>query len=193
MESGLIKEAFMNSKIVMIGDYPYFANSISDGNPALTMDLLDEIVGSFQRLSDLDCDLFIAPEAMGIPYATALTMRTGIPIQIIRKRGLGLPDEVVLEKSTGYETSKMYMHSIPKGSKAILVDDVISTGHTLKSTIQKLRESGLIIEEALIVLNKCPDLKAIEKESGLTIHTLIDVKVVNGKPVILDSGEEGFF
>ncbi len=187
MENDLIKRAFMDSKIVMIGDYPYFANAISDGNPALTMDLLDEIVGSFQRLSDLDCDVFLAPEAMGIPYATALTMRTGIPLQIIRKRGLGLPDEVVLEKSTGYETSKMYIHSINKGDKAILVDDVISTGHTLKATIQKLRDSGFIIEEARIVLNKCPNLKAIELETGITIHTLIDVKVVDGKPVIVDS------
>jgi len=193
MESRLIKEEFMNSQIVMIGDYPYFANSISDGSPAMTRDLLDEIVGSFQRVCDLECDLFLAPEAMGIPYATALTMRTGIPTQIIRKRGLGLPDEVVLEKSTGYETSKMYIRSIPKGSKAILVDDVISTGRTLKATIQTLRDNGLIINEALIVLNKCPDLKKVEVETGLKIHTLIKVKVVDGKPVVLDSDEDSFF
>ena len=190
METNLIKQAYMESTIVMKGDYPYFVNAISDGNPAMSRDLLDEIVGGFQRLSDLDCNLFLAPEAMGIPIATALTMRTGKPFQIIRKRKSGTPDEIVFEKTTGYERSYLYLHAIEPGTKVILVDDVISTGNTLKKTIQTIREAGLVIEEVLIVLNKSTNIEELEKEAGVRVHTIIDVSVVDGKPVVLDTVHE---
>lgn len=190
METELIKKAYMDSLIVMKGDYPYFVNSISDGNPAVSRDLLDEIVGGFQRLSDLKCDIFLAPEAMGIPIAAALTMRTGIPFQIIRKRKSGTPDEIEFEKSTGYDKSNLYLHHIEPGTKVIIVDDVISTGNTLKKTVQTLRNAGLIIEEVLIVLNKSLNIEDLEKEADVRVHTIIDVSVINGKPVIRDTVHE---
>ena len=193
MEDRLITEAYLNSKIVMMGDYPYFVNTISDGNPPMTRDLLDEIVGGFQRLSDLDCDVLLAPETMGIPYGAALTMRTGIPFQIIRKRRLGVEGEVAIEKTTGYETSTMYVHGLEKGSKAIIVDDVVSTGNTLKALVEVLRKNEVEIEEALIVLNKCRDISVLEKEIGINIRTLIDVSVEDGKPVIKSSTRDSLF
>jgi adenine phosphoribosyltransferase len=190
METDLIKRAYLESKIVMKGDYPYFVNSISDGNPAVTRELLDEIVGGFQRLSNLDCDIFLAPEAMGIPIAAALTMRTGKPFQIIRKRKSGIPGEIVFERTTGYDQMNMYLQSVSPGTKVILVDDVISTGNTLKKSVQTIRDAGMVIEEVLIVLNKSIDLDALEKEAGVRVHSIIDVAVVDGKPVIKDSTHE---
>ncbi len=184
METRNIEKAYLDSKIVMKGDYPYFINSISDGNPPVTRELLDEIVGSFQRLADMDTDLYLAPEAMGIPIASALTMRTGVPFQIIRKRGHNIPGEIVITKSTGYETSKLYVSSIEPGTKVILVDDVLSTGGTMEATVKALRDHGIIVERALVVLNKSPDIEAFSKKIDLEICSLIDVGVEDGKPVI---------
>lgn len=187
METEHIKKAYLESRVVMKGDYPYFINSISDGNPAVSRELLEEIVGAFQRMSDLDCDILLAPEAMGIHLATALTMKTGKPFQIIRKRRSGVPNEVVFERTTGYDTECLYLHPIKPGTKVILVDDVLSTGETLKMTVQTLRDAGLEINEALIVLNKNRNIEELEKQAGIRIHTIIDVAVVDGKPVIRDS------
>ncbi|AMK14342.1 adenine phosphoribosyltransferase [methanogenic archaeon mixed culture ISO4-G1] len=184
METRNIEKAYLDSKIVMKGDYPYFINSISDGNPPVTRELLDEIVGGFQRLADMDTDVYLAPEAMGIPIASALTMRTGVPFQIIRKRGHGTPGEIVITKSTGYETSKLYVSSIEPGTKVILVDDVLSTGGTMEATVKALRDHGIIVERALVVLNKSPDIEAFSKKIDLEICSLIDVGVEDGKPVI---------
>lgn len=184
METRNIEKAYLDSKIVMKGDYPYFINSISDGNPPVTRELLDEIVGGFQRLADMDADVYLAPEAMGIPIASALTMRTGVPFQIIRKRGHNIPGEIVITKSTGYETSKLYVSSIEPGTKVILVDDVLSTGGTMEATVKALRDHGIIVERALVVLNKSPDIEAFSKKIDLEICSLIDVGVEDGKPVI---------
>jgi len=184
MDTNELEKAYLASKVVMKGDYPYFINAISDGNPSISRELLDQIVGNFQRLTDLDTDVYLAPEAMGIPIAAALTMRTGVPFQIIRKRGHGIPEEIKLKKATGYETTDMFLSFMEPGTKAILVDDVVSTGGTLEAIVNILREHDIIIEKALCVLNKCKDLDALSEKIGIPIFTLIDVAVQDGKPVL---------
>ena len=136
-------------------------------------------------MGDLDCDVILSPEAMGIQYATALTIRTGIPFQIIRKRGHGLPGEIAFNKSTGYGKSEMYLNFIEKGTRVVILDDVVSTGGTLKAIARILRENGIVVQEAIIVLNKCPDIRALERETGMRIRTLIDVAVRDGRPILL--------
>jgi len=188
MEYKLMKKAYMDSLIVQKGDYPYFVNSLSDGNPEVTKELLEEVMHAITSSSDLDCDVILAPEAMGIPYATALTMWTGIPFKIIRKRKFDLPDEITVEYSTGYSSSKMYINAIKPGVKAIIVDDVLSTGGTMKALVKALREHGVTVNEAIVILNKSPDIAALEEEIGIKIVHVMDVAVEDGRPVVLSKG-----
>ncbi len=184
MERTNLEKAYLESAVVMKGDYPYFINSICDGNPPITKELLDEITDLVVENVDLDCDVLLAPEAMGIQYAAALTIRTGIPFQVIRKRGFGLPGEICFQQRTGYGYSSMYINFIQKGTRAILVDDVISTGGTLIATVKTLREAGIEIDKAIIILNKAKDISALAEEAGIEIFALIDVAVSDGKPVL---------
>ncbi len=184
MDKGLIERYYLESKVVMKGDYPYFVNPISDGNPAITKELLDQITDCIIESSKLDCDVILAPEAMAIPYGAVLTMKTGIPFQILRKRGHGLPDEISFEKTTGYEGSRMFMNGIAAGTKAVIVDDVLSTGGTLKAMVKALREHGIVITEVIIILDKSIDKDAISAEISVPIRSLLKVGVKDGKPVI---------
>ncbi len=181
-----ISKAYLDSAIVMKGDYPYFINPISDGNPAITKELLDAITDRIVSLSDLDCDVILAPEAMAIPYATAVSLRTGKPFQVIRKRSHGLEGEISVEQSTGYSTGRMYLNFLKKGMRVIIIDDVISTGGTFRSIVNTLRSNGIIIEEAIFILDKSKDIDAIASELGLKIHTILKVAVRDGAPVILE-------
>jgi len=182
----ILKKAYLDSEIVMMGDYPYFINAISDGNPQITCELLDEVVHGISSSIKLECDLIIAPEAMGIPYATAMTMRTGIPFQIIRKKKLGLPGEIEIACSTGYSESRFYLNYLEEGTRVLIIDDVISTGGTLKALVAKLKEAGVIVQATVVVLNKSKDLKALSDEIGIEIIPLMNVSVEDGKPIILD-------
>ncbi len=179
-----LEKAYLDSLVVMKGDYPYFVCSLSDGQPALTKEVVDEVTERILEQGPLECDLILAPEAMGIPYALALTVRTGIPFQIIRKKRTGLPGEIEISQKTGYSESKMYLHSVPKGTEVIIVDDVLSTGGTLTATVKMLQESGIIVKEAIIVLDKSKDHTVFEKELGIRIRTLLHVNVSDGKPSI---------
>ncbi len=182
----LLTESFLSSQVVDMGGYPYFVNPISDGIPALSKELLDEVSAGIAEVCDLDCDLILAPEAMGIPLATALSMRTGLPFSIIRKRRYGLPGEIRLDQTTGYSGSAMYINGVRKGSRILIVDDVVSTGGTLRSVVGALRGGGVRVSEAVVVFSKCDDLDALGHELGVPVRRLLDVRSSSGRPEIVE-------
>ena len=186
MGKDVIKSTFLSSKIVRKGDYDYFVNPISEGNPPITKELLDEITDNIIEISDLDCDVILAPEAMSIQYGAALTLRTGIPFQIIRKRATGLLDEISFSKSTGYAESKMYLTSIPPRTKVVIVDDVLSTGGTLRSMVRALRGRSIEVTEIIIVLDRSHNSDALSKELGIPIRTVLEVDISNGMPIVIE-------
>jgi len=184
MKTDLIEQAYLKSKVTDRNGYPYAVNPITDGTPEITKDLLEQITDGFIEVCDLDCDLILAPEAMAIPYATIITMKTGIPFQIIRKRKYGLPGEIEFTKSTGYAKSEMFLNNVAPGTKVVILDDIISTGGSLLAIIKNLKNHDIIVTEAAMVLDKSPDLGTLEKEAGIPIRTLIRVGVDGSKPII---------
>lgn len=169
----------------MKGDYPYVINPICEGIPMITKELLDEIAYNLEEMIDVDFDYVLAPEAMGIHIAAAYTMRTGKPFKIIRKRGHGLPGEICIEKSTGYEsTVRTYINSVRPGDRAVIVDDIISTGGTMRPIIRALRDAGVEVVMIAVVLNKSADPRSPERDLGVPVRHMLSVSVEDGKPII---------
>ena len=129
-------------------------------------------------------DRIVTMEAMGIPLATALSLDLNIPFTIIRKREYGLPGEVSVEQVTGYSKSKMYINGLKKGDTVILVDDVLSTGGTLKAVLTVLNTMGVTVKGVFIAIYKGTCREEIVKMFGIPILTVMDIDVVNGKVLI---------
>jgi adenine phosphoribosyltransferase len=123
-------------------------------------------------------------EAMGIPLASALSLDLGIPFTIIRKRQYELPGEVSVEQVTGYSKSKMYINGLKKGDIVILVDDVLSTGGTLKAVLYVLKEMGVIVKGVFIAVYKGTCKEDIIQMYGVPITTIVDIEVAEGKVII---------
>ncbi|HHH84018.1 MAG TPA: adenine phosphoribosyltransferase, partial [Thermoplasmatales archaeon] len=86
-----IEESLRNAPIIKKGDYNYVIHPITDGIPYIEPSLLEEVI---DKMNIPQCRRIVTMEAMGIPIATALSLKTGIPFTIIRKRSYGLPGEV---------------------------------------------------------------------------------------------------
>lgn len=183
----ILTRSFLSSPVVDFGGYPYFVNPVSDGIPRMERELIEEIVDGIIDVADLDCDLVLAPEAMGIPLATGITLRTGIPFAVIRKRRYGLEGEVALDQQTGYSKTPMYINGVSPGDRVAVIDDVVSTGGTLKAIVSALREMGAEITEAVAVYSKQPDVSALSEELGVPIRYLLAVSSTEGRPVIIGS------
>lgn len=179
-----LKESLKNCPIVKFGDYQYFVHPITDGIPLGDPEVLKEVVEEILRVGNLNCNKIVTAESMGFPIAAALSLRTGIPYVFIRKRRYGLPGEISIQQVTGYSGTNMYINFLGKGDRVVLVDDVISTGGTLRAIVKALRMIGAKIVDIVIVFEKTKEKDKLEKELGVRIKTLLKIDVVDGKVVL---------
>ncbi len=129
-------------------------------------------------------DKIVTIEAMGIPLATIVSLNMNIPFTIIRKRKYDFPDEVSVEQATGYSNSKLYINGLKKGDKIVIVDDVLSTGGTLRAVLTALKKMGVVIKGVFIAVNKGNVAKEIMDESNVSIITLVNIDVIDGRVAI---------
>ena len=182
----LFEESLIKAPIVKKGDYPYVIHPITDGIPEIQPRLLEEITVEMKNILDKykPFDKIVTMEAMGIPLAVALSLKMNIPFTIIRKRSYGLNGEIEVSQITGYSKSKMYINGLKKGDKIVIVDDVLSTGGTLKAVLQSLKTMGVDVKKVVIALDKGNAAEKIAKEIGISINTLIHIDVKNDEIII---------
>lgn len=173
--------------IIKLKDYEYFISSLTDGvMPIEPGDLLRvaQHIGS-KTMYMSQCDKIVTMEAMGIPITTALSYIYYKPYVIVRKRKYGLEGEVAFNQQTGYSENEMFINGLEKGDSVVIVDDVLSTGGTLKGLIPALLDMGVIITDVIVIVNKHPNKAALENELCCNIQSLVDIKIEDGKIVFL--------
>jgi len=182
----LLKKSLLEAPIIKKGGYRYVIHPITDGVPEIKPELLKEVVNEMQKRIETcgKINKIVTIEAMGIHLATVLSLKMNIPFTIIRKRSYGLPDEVSVEQVTGYSRSKLYINGLKKGDSIIIVDDMLSTGGTLRAVIYALKNIGVNIKGVFIAVDKGNVAKTIMDESNVTIDTLITIEVNDGTVVI---------
>lgn len=182
----LLRRSLERAPIVDFGGYQYFVHPLTDGIPAIEPDLLREMVEEIRARADLaGVDRIVTVEAMGIPLATALSLATGIPVTVIRKRRYGLPGEQEIGQRTGYAKGTLYMNGLARGQRIVFVDDVISTGGTLAPLLRAFREAGLHVQDIIVAIEKGEGRARIEKEFGVRVQTLQRIEVREGRVHVL--------
>ena len=186
MSLDYLKKSLKEAPIVKKGDYHYVVHPITDGVPEIKPELLKEVTGEMKQLIE-NCgrvDKIVTMEAMGIPLASVLALEMNLPFTIIRKREYGLPDEVSVEQVTGYSKSKLFINGLKKGDNIVIVDDVLSTGGTLRAVLSVLKQMGVAIKGVFIAVDKGNCAQRISNEFNIQIKTLINIDVVEGDVVI---------
>lgn len=166
------------------GEYEYFVHPITDGIPLGRPEVLQEVVDEIVRVGNwAACDKIVTAESMGFPLAAAVSLRVGKPYVFLRKRQYGLPGEVSVAQVTGYGKANLFLNNVHRGDRLVFLDDVISTGGTLRAVVQAFRHVGARLEDIVIVFEKTREKAAFERELGVRIKTLMKVDVVAGKLV----------
>lgn len=168
--------------------YPYLVHPLIDGvprvEPALLQAWLDWAQGNKDLLSQ--ATVLMAPEAMGLPLAAPLSLATGIPYVVVRKRQYGLPGEQVAFCETGYGEACLHVNSVTKEDKVLVVDDVVSTGGTLSALLATLSSMDVPAVGALVFLDKGRVRAVLEERHGVPIRVMRTIAVKDGKVTILD-------
>ncbi|MBA3045330.1 MAG: adenine phosphoribosyltransferase [Candidatus Thermoplasmatota archaeon] len=177
----LLKSSLENAPVIKFQDYDYFVFSIADGIPAIQPELFEEVINAMAEKVEGEYDKIVTAEAMGIHLAAGLSMKTGKPFTIIRKRKYNLPDEKEFEQVTGYSSRKMYINGLKRGDRIVLLDDLISTGGTLIGILRALDQMGVVVVDIIIVIDKGTGRSKVEEKFGVNIKTLVGIDIVDGQ------------
>jgi len=176
-----LKESLERSDVVRFGEYQYFVHPITDGIPAMDPQLLDEVLDSIYDIMDLDVDYLVGAESMAIPLIVPLSLMTGIPYNVVRKRKYGLPGEISVHQTTGYSEKELFINGLKKGDRVIVLDDVVSTGGTLRAVVKALKAEGVEVRDIIVVVQKTDKLEELERDIGQNVRTLVSIEVRDGK------------
>jgi len=180
-----LKQSLERSDVVHFGEYQYFVNPITDGIPSMDPQVLDEVLDRIYDMLDLNVDYLVGAEAMAIPLIVPLSLMTGIPYNVVRKRKYGLLGEVNVRQTTGYSEKDLFISGLKKGDRVLVLDDVVSTGGTLKAIVKALKGMGVEVRDIIVVVGKTSKLKELGDELGQPVRTLVDVEVKDGKVRVL--------
>ena len=153
-------ESLETCPIVRRGDYNYFIHPITDGVPIVDPALLREVCTAMIKMLDLTgVEKIVVVEAMGIHIGSILSTMTDIPMTIMRKREYKLPCEIAVHQTTGYSKGELYLNGVYKGDRIVIIDDVISTGGTMRALLQALEIAGADVVDICIAIQRGdPDL-----------------------------------
>ncbi len=123
-----------------------------------------------------DADVVLGISINGVPFATMLSEIMGVDFAVYRPHA---------ESELGGAFSSNFS-SVGSGKKVIVVDDVLSTGATIKSAIADIKEAGGNPVLVVVIVNK----SSLNEIDGVTLRGLIRARSIGG--TILGGGSKSF-
>ena len=134
----------------------YFDKYRFESNPKL----LDKITDEMLKLIPKDTEILGALEMGGIPIASLLSLKSGLPVCFIRK------------KAKEYGTKNIAEGLDFKAKKMLLVEDVVTSGGQIILSANELRASGAIIENAVCVIDRESGGVEALKNENINLYSL---------------------
>ena len=158
------------SYIIEVPDFPIQGVSFKDISPLLSdQETFRSAIVEMGDLVGKIPDYWIGIDARGFLFASALATYFGGGVVLCRKKGK-LPPPVVSESYTlEYDTATLEMK---EGSgTAVIVDDVLATGGTLRAVNHLAKKSGYDVKDNLVLI----DLKYVPTvvDLNLKVRSLI--------------------
>jgi adenine phosphoribosyltransferase len=125
--------------------------------------VIDQFTQRYIR-GDIPLDLIAGIEARGFIIGSALSYTLGKGFVPIRKKGK-LPGEVERHEyqlEYGTDTVEVHKDAIPKGTKVLLVDDLLATGGTALAAASLVEKLGGSVAELAFIVN-LPDVGGYKK------------------------------
>ena len=165
----------------IIANYPDFPKEgilFRDINPVFKRnDALNYIADEFYRIySKSKVDLVAGIESRGFIIATALALRFGKGIVMIRKAGK-LPGRTVKKSydiEYGTAIMELQQDAIDKGDSILIADDLIATGGTAVAAAQMIKELGGKVAGFAFII-ELSDLKGADRlrKMGYNVESLV--------------------
>ncbi len=161
------------NKIIQFGDFtlasgkksPYYVDlRLVPSFPHQFRKIIKYLQGEIIKEIGLDkFDSLVSVPTGGLVIASALAIETFKPLIYVRS------------KPKDYGTSKSIEGKIWEGLKAVMIDDVATTGGSVVNGIKSLTEAKIKVEDAYVIVNRMEGAEEALKEQGVTLHSITNV------------------
>ena len=138
----------------------YFDKYLFEANP----ELLDEIANQLIPKLPEGFEMYAGLEMGGIPVSTVLSLKTGKHSIFVRK------------EAKEYGTRKLAEGTEFKGKKVLVVEDVVTTGGQIITSVNELRELGAEITDVVCVIVRDPRAFENLEKAGLKLTPLFSME-----------------
>jgi len=135
----------------------YFDKYLFEAEPAL----LERVAARMVELLPEGTELLGGLEMGGIPIATMVSAKTGIPVIFIRK------------KAKEYGTAKLAEGPDFDGRRVTLIEDVITSGGAVRDAVNALRPAGAIVDTVICAIDRSPVAGESLRDVDLTIRSVL--------------------
>ena len=111
-----------------------------------------------------DVDRIAGVELGAVPIAAAIGLVSGKPYVMVRKSAK--------EHGTKHE----FEGDLNRGDRVLFVEDVVTTGGTLRAAIERMRGHGAVIEDCVCVVDREEGGRMLLAEISVRLHALLSAK-----------------
>lgn len=129
-------------------------------HPKVLKKIADELYKPAQNLS---FDALCGVPYTALPIATAISVKHDIPMVMRRK------------EAKGHGTKQMVEGAFNKGERVLVVEDLITTGKSILETVTPLKEAGLQVTDALVVIDREQGGRENLEDQGIRVHSLMKI------------------
>ena len=129
--------------------------------------LMQTAAGAYAKvLESLECDRIAGIPYAALPIGAAVSLASGVPLIYNRKEskrhGLGKNIEGVWQP----------------GDRVVIIEDVITTGGSIVSSVDLFRAAGLVVEDAVVLLDRQQGGVENLREVGIRVHSVLALNEV---------------
>jgi len=136
---------------------------------AITRPDLLRMIGEAVAAYAANADRIAGVELGAVPIAAAASLASGKPYIMVRKA------------SKEHGTRKEFEGELSKGDRVLFVEDVITSGGTLRGAIERLRHHGAMIDDIVAVVDREEGGKIALAEISVRLHALVSAKDLLGR------------
>ncbi len=140
------------------------------------LDVLARTAAAYGHLlRDLRYDRIAAIPYAALPIGTAVALQTGQPLIYPRK------------ETKGYGTQRAIEGVFTPGERAVVLDDLITTGGSKLEAIVPLEEAGLVVEDIVVLIDREGGGSEELSRQGYHVHSVLTLRQI--LDVLVEQGE----
>jgi len=158
----LVATAFLRGDFVLSSGRRsafYIDKYLFETDPAL----LRDIAGLLAAMLPVETTRVIGPALGGVPLATAVALETGLPFAIVRP---GVKE---------YGTAKLIEGRVEPHDRAVVLEDVVTTGAQAVRAARAVQEAGAEVLEILAVIDRHEGGREGVEAAGFRFNALYDM------------------